>query len=124
MQRLFSTFPNSWPGCGLLFLRLAAALPLILGPTPQLGAASNSQQFALRVVAQGVGGLLVIGLWTPLSAALQLIAESWSTISAGILDQSHIASAVIGLSLTMLGPGAWSVDARLFGRRRIDINSD
>jgi|SRR5277367_1807317 len=124
MQRLFSTFPNSWPGCGLLLLRLAAALPLVLGPTPQLASASNARQFALQVVVQGVGGLLVIGLWTPFSAALQLIVESWSTISTGILDQSHIASAVIGLSLTMLGPGAWSVDARLFGRRRIDINSD
>jgi hypothetical protein len=28
---------------------------------------------------------------------------------------------MIGLSLAMLGPGAWSIDARLFGRKRIDV---
>jgi putative oxidoreductase len=27
----------------------------------------------------------------------------------------------MGAALAMLGPGAWSVDARLFGRKRIHI---
>jgi putative oxidoreductase len=27
----------------------------------------------------------------------------------------------LGAALAMLGPGAWSVDARLFGRKRIRI---
>jgi uncharacterized membrane protein YphA (DoxX/SURF4 family) len=33
----------------------------------------------------------------------------------------HIVRGMIGLSVAMLGPGAWSVDARLFGRKRIDV---
>jgi uncharacterized membrane protein YphA (DoxX/SURF4 family) len=28
--------------------------------------------------------------------------------------------AILGLSLAMIGPGAWSVDARLFGRKQIN----
>jgi len=121
MQRLFSIFPNSWPGCGILCLRLAAGLPLVLGTTPQFASDSHALRLALQLVAHGVGGLLIIGLWTPFAAALQLILETWIAISTGVLDQRHTASAVIGLSLAMLGPGAWSVDARLFGRRRIDV---
>jgi hypothetical protein len=31
--------------------------------------------------------------------------------------------AALGVSLVMPGPGAWSVDARLFGRKQIDIRS-
>jgi uncharacterized membrane protein YphA (DoxX/SURF4 family) len=33
----------------------------------------------------------------------------------------HVLLAALGVSLVMLGPGAWSLDARLFGRRRIDV---
>jgi hypothetical protein len=28
---------------------------------------------------------------------------------------------ILGISLAMLGPGAWSVDALLFGRKRITV---
>ena len=122
MQRLFSIFPNSWPGCGILCLRLAAGLPLVLGTTPQFASASDAPRLTLQFVVHGIGGLLIIGLWTPFAAALQLIIETWIAISTGVLDQRHTVSAVIGLSLAMLGPGAWSVDARLFGRRRIDVD--
>jgi hypothetical protein len=29
--------------------------------------------------------------------------------------------AAVGAALAMVGPGVWSIDARLFGRKRIDI---
>ena len=31
-----------------------------------------------------------------------------------------LALAVLGASLAMIGPGAWSLDARLFGRKQIE----
>jgi uncharacterized membrane protein YphA (DoxX/SURF4 family) len=34
----------------------------------------------------------------------------------------HIFVAVLCISLAMLGPGVWSIDARLFGRKRFDID--
>ncbi len=105
-------FPGGWPGAGLLVLRLAAAIPLIIGgglavrDAPQLGL------HAIYFATIGVGIFLLAGLWTPVAGALQAIIEVWIFFSRGD-----------GASLVMLGPGAWSVDARLFGRKRIDIRS-
>jgi len=39
----------------------------------------------------------------------------------GFLPQMQISRAAIAVSLVMLGPGAWSIDRRLFGRKRIDL---
>jgi putative oxidoreductase len=123
MQRLFSTFPNAWPGCGLLLLRLAGGLPLLFGTTGTFVVGSNPEALALRALVHGIGALLIIGVCTPVAATLQMIVEACIAISGGTIDQGHIVSGIIGLSLTMLGPGAWSVDARLFGRKRINVNT-
>jgi len=45
--------------------------------------------------------------------------EAWIALSAADGAGIAIGLAVLGLALAMIGPGAWSVDARLFGRRRI-----
>ena len=113
-------FPGGWPGAGLLVLRLAAAIPLIIGgfavrDAPQLGL------HAMYFASIGVGMLLLAGLWTPVAGALQAIIEIWIFFSRGDGANVHLLLAALGVSLVMLGPGAWSVDARLFGRKRIDI---
>ena len=113
-------FPGGWPGAGLLVLRLAAAIPLIGGgvavrDAPQLGF------HAMYCATIGVGILLLAGLWTPVAGALQAIIEVWIFFSRGDGANVHLLLAALGVSLVMLGPGAWSVDARLFGRKRIDI---
>jgi uncharacterized membrane protein YphA (DoxX/SURF4 family) len=50
-----------------------------------------------------------------------VITEVWIFFSRGDGANLHLLLAALGVSLVMLGPGAWSVDARLFGRKRIDI---
>jgi putative oxidoreductase len=123
LQRLFTMFPGGWPGTGLFVLRLAAAVPLIFGggptarDTPQLGL--HTMYFATI----GVGILLLAGLWTPVAGGLQAIIEVWSFFSKGDGADLHLFLAALGVSLVMLGPGAWSADARLFGRKRIDIRT-
>jgi uncharacterized membrane protein YphA (DoxX/SURF4 family) len=74
-------------------------------------------------IAIGVGSLLLAGLWTPVAGALQAIIEAWITFGRGGTPSMHLLLAALGVSLVMLGPGAWSLDARLFGRKRIDIRS-
>jgi uncharacterized membrane protein YphA (DoxX/SURF4 family) len=69
------------------------------------------------------GVLLVAGLLTPVAGALRLLAELAHGFETGGLDEAHILRAILAASLVVLGPGAWSVDARLFGRRRIDVGS-
>lgn len=106
-----------------MLLRLAGGLPLLLGTTATIVVEWSPEAFALRVLVHGIGALLIIGVCTPVAATLQMVVQVCMAISGGPIDQGHIVSAIIGLSLTMLGPGAWSVDARLFGRKRINVNT-
>lgn len=118
MQRLFSTFPNSWPGIGLLILRFATALSLAT-VAYVAGDLAGTASLLARCVAGGVAVLICIGLWTPLAAlagaAIQVIVIAFGHR----FNSSFLVYATVGLSLAMLGPGAWSFDARLFGRKRI-----
>ena len=123
MQRLFTMFPGGWPGAGLLLLRVAAALPLLIGGSFDLRGVPPSWVHVTQFVAVTDGVLLVVGLWTPAAGSLKTVIELWIIFSSGDAVVAHVLRAMLGVSLVMLGPGAWSVDARLFGRKRIDIRS-
>jgi uncharacterized membrane protein YphA (DoxX/SURF4 family) len=68
------------------------------------------------------GALLLAGFWTPFAAAFQAILEGVLAFSGAAFESTHVTHALIGLSLVMLGPGSWSIDARLYGRKRIDLS--
>jgi putative oxidoreductase len=116
-------FPDGWPGAGLLLLRVAAALPLLIGGSFELRGVPHSWGYATQFIAVGDGVLLVAGLWTPAAGVLKTVIELWIIFSSRDAVVAHLLRAMLGVSLVMLGPGAWSVDARLFGRKRIDIRS-
>jgi putative oxidoreductase len=74
-----------------------------------------------------VGGIfLLAGLWTPVIGTVVALDEVWIGLSLYALRQEdtwiHIFLGVLSVGLAMLGPGAWSIDARLFGRTRFDID--
>ena len=76
---------------------------------------------ASDVIAVVTGILLLIGLWTPIAGAAVAILE-FSIAALATRDPSiHLLLAAMGAGLAMLGPGAWSIDSRLFGRKRLDI---
>ena len=120
LQRLFTMFPGGWPGAGLLLLRLIAAIPLLV-EGGSVFSGSHADGLCARYIAITIGSLLLAGLWTPVMGALQAMMELWTTFGRGGALGVHVLLAAVGVSLVMLGPGAWSVDARLFGRKRIDI---
>jgi uncharacterized membrane protein YphA (DoxX/SURF4 family) len=64
---------------------------------------------------------LVAGLWTPAAGAAVALAEAALTALLYVHSKddlwSHGRLAVLAVGLAMLGPGAWSIDARLFGRK-------
>jgi uncharacterized membrane protein YphA (DoxX/SURF4 family) len=75
----------------------------------------------VQSVAAGAAALLFVGLWTPAAGVLMAAAELWLAFSHPADPWMHVLVGALGVVLAMLGPGAWSVDARLFGRKRIQI---
>jgi putative oxidoreductase len=120
MQRLFSTFPNGWPGCGLLLLRLSCAVSLPAIGTAKLWGWPIDDSLWIQVISYATAALMIGGLWTPAAATCQTLLQVM-TAFAGDAIGSHLLLALNGVSLVMLGPGAWSIDARLYGRKRIDL---
>jgi len=123
VQRLFSTFARGWPGVGLLLLRVAAGgslvarTILVLGNEPTFGTG-----FFQLFIATG-GLLLIAGLWTPVVATIMVLLELWRIISRHGDPASDILLCILALAIALLGPGGWSVDARLFGWKRIEIET-
>jgi putative oxidoreductase len=73
------------------------------------------------MVAAGAAALLLAGLWTPVAGGLMAAAELYFAFSHPADPWTQMLVGALGVALAMLGPGAWSVDARLFGRKRIQI---
>jgi putative oxidoreductase len=121
VQRLFSTFPEGWPGTGLVFLRAIAAIPPIQHGIEGLLTTPLPALVILQLVAAGAAALLLVGFWTPVAGVLMAIAEMFLAFSHSHDPWIHILLGALGASLAMLGPGAWSADARRFGRKRIQI---
>jgi putative oxidoreductase len=121
VQRLFSTFPEGWPGTGLVFLRAVAAILPVQHGIAGLMAAPQPVLVILQLGAAAAAALLLIGLWTPVAGVLMAVAELCLAFSHATDPSVHFLLAALGVALAMLGPGAWSVDARLFGRKRIQI---
>jgi uncharacterized membrane protein YphA (DoxX/SURF4 family) len=72
------------------------------------------------------GILLCLGLWTPAAGILIALDEAWIALFLCRPQTpevwTHVFRTVLSVSIAMLGPGAFSVDARLFGRKRFDID--
>jgi putative oxidoreductase len=121
LQRLFSTFPDGRPGAGLLLLRLAVGASLFIERIPMVWVIPQSLGFEVRVALVCVGISLLCGLWTPVMGSIAALIELLIAFSPSGDSATHILLAVLSVSLALLGPGAWSVDAHIFGRKRIDI---
>jgi putative oxidoreductase len=120
MQRLFSTFPNGWPGCGLLLLRVSCSVPLLF-LMANFGEWPVDSILWVRLLGGLAAVLILAGLWTPVAASCHAILQGVHLIACDAFASTHLLLALIGVSLVMLGPGAWSIDARLYGRKRIDL---
>lgn len=119
MQRLFSIFPTGAAGVALIVLRSVVAITVVVDTcrSPVLGSVP-----IINVFVTSVGLCLVLGFLTPYCAALSCLLELALLVTAGVSSQFHLTmSALTGAGTALLGPGAYSVDARLFGRQLIKI---
>jgi putative oxidoreductase len=123
LQRLFSTFADGWPGAGLLLQRLVTAVTLLYCGAAHLKETSQFSSILPYMVGAGAGLLLLVGLWTPAVGAVIALAEVWIIFSGAGDPWKPIILATLGTSLAMIGPGAWSIDAHLFGRKHIETST-
>ena len=123
MRRLFSTFAYGAPGAGLLLMRAAAGGALLFHGMAALWAGSPSPLVGLHMICAAMGMLLVVGLWTPIVGTVAAIAAAMHAWSDPADARTYVLLAALAAALALLGPGAWSLDARLFGWRRLEIRS-
>lgn len=131
LQRLFSTFPGGWPGLGLLLLRAAVGINVIINGGGYLVDLKGPTlvRAVLGLLAVAIGASLLIGFVTPVAGILASlggvgIALSWIPKPASsvlLATPTILFLVVIAIAIVFVGPGAFSLDARLFGRREIII---
>jgi putative oxidoreductase len=101
--------------------RLLSATALLFCVSGHVRNGSHFASIVPHMIAAGAGTLLLVGLWTPVAGAVIAATELWIVFSAGGNLHISIVLATLGASLAMIGPGAWSVDAHLFGRKHFEI---
>jgi uncharacterized membrane protein YphA (DoxX/SURF4 family) len=122
LRRLYSTFAGGWPGTGLLLLRLVIGSSLVVRAASKLRIDPPLNVTIPAVLAIGAGILLVAGLWTPIVGTSVALIEIWKIIMLPGDKWVWLLLGTAGAALAMLGPGLWSIDARLFGWKRIEAS--
>jgi len=120
LRRLYSTFAGGWPGTGLLLLRLVIGSALVVRAASRLWIDPPLNVTIPAVLAIGAGILLIAGLWTPIVGTFVAVIEIWKIIMLPGDKWVWLLLGTAGAALAMLGPGLWSIDARLFGWKRIE----
>lgn len=119
LQRLFSTFANGWPGFGLLVQRLVLGIALLYRGIALLSGVPATGPVVPELIGSVLGLFILAGLWTPAAGLLVAAVQLWIALAGAGNESMTIILAALGATLAMIGPGAWSVDARLFGRKYI-----
>jgi len=118
MQRLYSMFPRGGPGLGLLLLRIATAAMFALNITHRFNFASPALYWAVVSLIAVISLSLCLGFLTPI---LAVIAGVTAVANLFLVDQPgnvvYVLRILTAAALFFLGPGAYSVDAKLFGLR-------
>lgn len=119
------------PGAGLLLLRVTVGFTTTLQAWLYLLDPNNRTvgEITLLVLLFGTGLFLVIGLWTPVVSTLAavysvgIVCSLLPAADPRLFDGRVVAirMIVMAVAVGLLGPGAYSVDAYLFGRRDIVI---
>jgi len=131
LPRLFSTFPRGVAGTGLLLLRITIGLIVTMQGQAYLVAHETifDDMWLLGATALLLGLALVVGILTRPAAVLAAVGAIGTQVawfpSPGLGSRDNMLSTilivVVSIAVALIGPGAFSLDARLFGFRRIVI---
>lgn len=110
-------FPTGWPGVALLLLRVALSANVAYGALELRATLDIAWVLALFAT---IAAALGLGLLTPFTAFFAACFEIllWH-FSLGTVAALHVCAIFVAAALAMLGPGGYSLDAKLFGRRQV-----
>ena len=118
MRRLFSSFPRGWPGVGLLLIRTVAGVSVGF---EGLEIFQTGQPLVLGAVAIADGACLTAGLWTPIAGFLAVAVAAWGVLFQHDHPYPGILLAAMAAAVALVGPGSLSIDAWLFGWKKIEF---
>ena len=120
MRHVSFTSADRLPSHGLLLLRAIIAIALVV-QCLQLDKGASLHTFTPHLIAAGAGLFLLLGLGTPVAGVILAITEFSIAFSQGHDPWTSVVLGSLGVAGALLGPGTWSVDARRFGWKRIEI---
>ena len=128
MQRFFSSFPDGRFGAGLLLLRaIASVVGISLVAVRLIGQSPATLDLMSGTVSIVSSLAVLVGFFTPASATILAVTVAWFwfPVHADVLRlgvPAALMTIAIAVAISLLGPGAFSIDARLFGPREIVIS--
>jgi putative oxidoreductase len=131
LQRTFTSFPSGWVGAALLVLRVVVGTSAIVEAALAIARFDSLLSWVTASSAALAGLALLLGFLTPIAGALiaaesAVILLSMHAVVLQLLDSrmALFELVVMAAALAILGPGAASIDARLFGRREVAISEE
>jgi uncharacterized membrane protein YphA (DoxX/SURF4 family) len=130
LQRAFTSFPSGLAGTALLLLRVAVGASATLQAGLLIADPHTVRVAALTAISMAIAGLaLLVGFLTPIASVWVCLGGVGIMLTCTpplplLLFDSRMAAfqfEVMSAVLVILGPGALSVDAHLFGRRKVAI---
>jgi hypothetical protein len=128
LYRWTTSFPDGPPGVGLLLARAALGVVCLLQGRSYLINA-DAASWVVGIASLALGGLFAVGLLTPVVAIIGMVGGllvAFSVIPGCVSTLSQSSYGLLLFATTLVevllgGPGAYSIDARLFGPREIII---
>jgi len=130
LTRLFSSYPDGMLGVGLLLFRVVIGTVTILFAARWITGSLERTAYVWVIggVAAVCGVMLVVGFMTLIAgvlASISILAITFATeaflspaISVALLN---LVTAALNLGLALTGPGAFSIEGHLYGRREIVV---
>jgi putative oxidoreductase len=117
-------FPNRFPGAGLLLLRLVCGACVVEGGVTRSLAEPHIPTLILQLIEVAGALLFILGLWTPMAGTLIVLVELCKAFSGRSSIENAVLLAALGAGLALLGPGSHSIDAKRYGRKRIELRKN